>query len=106
MCHSGVALEGMASRVVEPRKPSAAHLIVDADVEAVAGEPHKIARVVLHVRPAEAAVETDDGHAPVPAGGRPYWFVEQLGAKQRPSLGTDPRASEGPVSAQAAVIRS
>jgi hypothetical protein len=45
MMNSGVALEGIASRVVEPRRPPVAHLIVDLDVAAVAGEPPKIARV-------------------------------------------------------------
>jgi DNA-binding CsgD family transcriptional regulator len=35
--------------------------------------------------------------APVSAGGRPYWFVEQLDARRCPSLGTDLQAGEGPV---------
>jgi DNA-binding NarL/FixJ family response regulator len=38
--------------------------------------------------------------APVSASGRPYWFVEQLDARQCPSLGTDPRAGVGPVPVQ------
>ena len=56
-----VALEGIASRVVEPRRSPAAYLIIDVDVEAVTGEPPEIACVALHVRNAGAAVEEDDG---------------------------------------------
>jgi len=56
-----VALEGIVSRVVEPRRSPAAHLIVDVDVEAVTGEPPEIACVALHIRNSGAAVEEDDG---------------------------------------------